>query len=340
MISDQVFAGLPVTVKEPRVQAVAPEPALLVGIPADSTDGVSRPVPHRGSLLLGVFWALLTVVIWGAWPAFTRLSVITALTPEDLVALRYAVGGVILLPVLIRLAPRMPAWGWREGVILAVCQGAPLALLVTLGTKYAPANHMAALSPGILPLFAAALAFIFLNERLARSRVAGLGLILAGAALMAGVSFASFSTGVWRGDAMFMCAGFLGSIYAIRMRRSGLSALQGAALMAVYSMLAYLPLYAFLWAGESRLAAAPLREVAFQAFYQGVLMGALTLFSLSRAVVILGATRAGAFLSLVPVIGTLLGAIVLHEIPSVPDLIAVAAISLGVFLAAGVWQRG
>jgi drug/metabolite transporter (DMT)-like permease len=331
-----MFADVPAESEPPGRSQVnsSPDSPLLLPVPAATERDAHAPFP------LGVFWALLTVVIWGAWPVYTRLSVITALTPHDLVALRYAIGGAILLPVLVRLAPRMPAFGWREGVILAFCQGAPLALLVTLGTQYAPASHMAALSPGILPLFAAALAFIFFNERLARSRVAGLGLILAGALVIAGVSLASFASGVWRGDAMFVCAGFLGSIYTIRMRRSGLTALQGAALMAVYSMLAYLPLYAWFWAGASRLAEAPLREVLFQGFYQGVLMGALTLFSLSRAVVILGATRAGTFLSLLPVIATVLGAVVLHEFPSPMEMAAVVAISAGVFLAAGAWQRG
>ncbi len=84
---------------------------------------------------------------------------------------------------------------------------------------------------------------------------------------------------------------------------------------------------------------APTHEVVFQALYQGVLMGAVTLFSLSRAIVILGAARAGAFLSLVPVLATVLGAIVLREWPSFSETIAVVVISLGVLLAAGASQQ-
>jgi drug/metabolite transporter (DMT)-like permease len=287
---------------------------------------------------LGVLWALLTVAIWGAWPAFTRLSVIDALTPHDLVALRYAIGGVILLPILIKHADRIPRRGWREGVVLAFCQGAPLALLVTIGVQYAPASHMGALSPGVLPLFAAMLGYLFFNERLSQPRIAGLALILIGALVMTGFSLSTFSSGVWRGDVMFVCAGFLGSIYAVRMRHSGLSAMQGAALIGVYSMIFYLPIYCLFWLGASRLSIASTQEVVFQALYQGVLMGAVALFSLSRAIVILGAPRAGAFLSLVPVVATLLGAIVLREWPSISETIAVGIISFGVLLAAGASQ--
>jgi drug/metabolite transporter (DMT)-like permease len=286
----------------------------------------------------GVFWALLTVLIWSGWPSFTRLSVTAALSPQDLVALRYAVGGILLLPALVRRRGHLPLKGWREGLILAFCQGAPLALLVTIGVRYAPAGHMAALSPGLLPLFAATFGAVFYREHLSAIRRLGLALIVAGAFAMAGLSLKTLSSGIWRGDLLFMCAGFMGSIYAVRMRRSGLSAMDGAALIGVYSMLFYLPLYAALWWPSSGLTAAPVDELLFQAAYQGVLMGFVSLFSLSRAIVILGATRAAAFISLVPVLGTLLGAVILGEMPSAIDGAAVISISLGVFFAAGGFQ--
>ena len=68
-------------------------------------------------------------------------------------------------------------------------------------------------------------------------------------------------------------------------------------------------------------------------------MGAVALFSLSRAIVILGAARAAAFISLVPVLGTLLGCAILGEIPSASEITAVIAISIGVLLATGTFQR-
>jgi drug/metabolite transporter (DMT)-like permease len=292
------------------------------------------------SIVVGVLWALLTVTIWGAWPSVTRLSVTETMTPYDLVALRYAIGGLILLPILIQQASRIPRRGWYEGVVLAVCQGAPLALLVTIGVQFAPASHMASLSPGPLALFAALLGFLFFHERFSVSRMLGLVLILGGSLLMAGVSLSIFADDTWKGDLLFISAGFMGSIYAVRMRYSGLSAMQGAAFISVYSMVFYLPFYAWFWLRSGQLAHAPIGELLFQAFYQGALMGAVALFSLSRAIVILGAARAAAFISLVPVLGTLLGYAILGEIPSASETFAVVAISLGVLLAAGTFQRG
>jgi drug/metabolite transporter (DMT)-like permease len=297
-----------------------------------------RPRPAR-SLLIGVGWALLTVLVWGAWPAFTRLAVSKALAPEDLVLLRYGLGGLILCPVLMHQTASMPSSAWREGIWLALFQGAPLALVATTGVRFAPASHLAALSPGLIPLFTALLGRVIFGERISVPRGCGLFLIIVGAFTLAGLSFSTLSSGVWRGDAMFICAGLMGSIYAIRMRRSGLPAMTGAALIGVYSMIFYVPLYCALWLSKTGLMKVPVQEVFFQAFYQGVLMGAVTLFSLSRAIVVLGAARAAAFLSLIPVLGTILGLVILDEIPSHTEVLAVMAITLGALLATGVSDR-
>jgi drug/metabolite transporter (DMT)-like permease len=290
---------------------------------------------ETASIALGAFWALLTVVIWSAWPSYTRLSVTTMLSAPDLVALRYAIGGLLFLPVLIRCARRISPQGWREGLVLAFLQGAPLAMLVTAGLRFAPAGHMAALSPGLLPLFAASISYIFFNERLSGTSIFGLALITFGALALLFVSIGVLAGEAWRGDILFLCAGLMGATYAVRMRRSGLSAMEGAALISVYSMLFYLPLYAWQWLPSSNLFTVGREELLFQGFYQGVLMGAVSLFSLSRAIVALGATRATAFISLVPVFGSLLGWIILDEVPTMFEVASVVSISIGVFLASG-----
>jgi drug/metabolite transporter (DMT)-like permease len=305
---------------------------MTISHPASRAIADETPV----STASGVMWALLTVVIWSAWPSYTRLSITTTLSAQDLVALRYAIGGLLFLPVLIHGARRISPRGWREGLTLAFLQGAPLAMLVTLGLRFAPAGHMAALSPGLLPLFAASVGYVFLNERLSSTRICGIALIGFGALALVLVSVGVLTGSAWKGDVLFVCAGFMGATYAVRMRRSGLSALEGAALISVYSMLLYLPLYATLWLPSSSLFAVSPAELLFQGFYQGFLMGAVSLFSLSRAIVALGATRATAFISLVPVLGSALGAAILGEVPSIIEDAAIVCISLGVFLATGI----
>ena len=291
------------------------------------------PPANRNAILHGTLWAALTVIVWSAWPAFTRLAVTESVTPADIVLLRYGIGGLILLPVLLRLAGSMPRHAWQEGLWFALLQGAPLAMLTAQGLALAPAGHLA-LSTGLMPLFTSLLCFYVLHEAISRRRKFGLALITLGALAIGGVSLTSIQPDYWKGDILFVCAGMLGSVYLLRMRRSGLSAMQGAALLSVYSMLIYFPFFIWLWWNSSKLLQIPASDLLFQGFYQGVLMGALTIFSLGRSTMLLGAPAAAMSLALLPVASFLLAFLILNEIPTVFEILGAIAISLGAFLAA------
>jgi drug/metabolite transporter (DMT)-like permease len=294
---------------------------------------ITAPKTEANIILVGSLWASLTVMVWSAWPAFTRLAVTESVTPPDIVLLRYGIGGLILLPVLLRLASTMPRHAWLEGLWFALLQGAPLAMLTAQGLALAPAGHLS-LSTGLMPLFTSLLCFYFLGEAISRLRKYGLALITLGALAIGGVSAASIHLDYWKGDILFVCAGILGSTYLLRMRRSGLSALQGAALLSVYSMLIYFPFFVLFFWESSKLTQIPTSDLLFQGFYQGVLMGALTIFSLGRSAMLLGAPAAAMSLALLPVASFLLAFFILGEVPSVFEMLGAAAISLGAFLTA------
>ena len=289
--------------------------------------------PMTNTKLHGTLWAALTVIVWSAWPAFTRLAVTESVTPADIVLLRYGIGGLILLPVLLRLAGSMPRHAWLEGLWFALLQGAPLAMLTAQGLALAPAGHLT-LSTGLMPLFTSLLCFYFLGEAISRLRKYGLALITLGALAIGGVSIASIHLDYWKGDILFVCAGMLGSVYLLRMRRSGLSALQGAALLSVYSLLIYLPFFVFFFWGSSKLTQILVSDLLFQGFYQGVLMGALTIFSLGRSTMLIGAPATAMSLALLPVASFLLAFFILDEVPTIFEILGAIAISLGAFLAA------
>ena len=285
------------------------------------------------TILHGTLWAALTVIVWSAWPAFTRLAVTESVTPADIVLLRYGIGGLILLPVLLRLAGSMPRHAWLEGLWFALLQGTPLALLTAKGLALAPAGHLT-LSTGLMPLFTSLLCFYFLGEAISRLRKCGLALITLGALAIGGVSVASIHLDYWKGDILFVGAGILGSVYLLRMRRSGLSAMQGAALLSVYSMLIYLPFFVWFFWESSKLTQIPVSDLLFQGFYQGILMGALTIFSLGRSTMLLGAPATAMSLALLPVASFLLAFFILGEVPNAFEMLGAVAISLGAFLAA------
>ncbi|MCA3275442.1 MAG: DMT family transporter [Roseomonas sp.] len=296
-------------------------------VQSDTAQGKTNTILH------GTLWASLTAIVWSAWPAFTRLAVTESVTPADIVLLRYGIGGLILLPVLLRLAGSMPRHAWLEGLWFALLQGAPLAMLTTKGLALAPAGHLT-LSTGLMPLFTSLLCFYFLGEAISNLRKLGLGFITLGALAIGGVSISSIHLDYWKGDILFVCAGMMGSVYLLRMRRSGLSALQGAALLSVYSMLIYLPFFIWFFWDSSKLAQIPTSDLLFQGFYQGVLMGALTIFSLGRSTMLIGAPATAMSLALLPVASFLLAFFILGEVPTIFEMLGAVAISLGAFLAA------
>jgi drug/metabolite transporter (DMT)-like permease len=99
-------------------------------------------------------------------------------------------------------------------------------------------------------------------------------------------------------------------------------------------MLLYFPVFVWFFWETSKLTQIPVSDLLFQGFYQGVLMGALTIFSLGRSTMLLGAPAAAMSLALLPVASFLLAFFILGEVPSVFEIMGAVAISLGAFLAA------
>lgn len=279
----------------------------------------------------GLLWAALAVVIWGGFFVVTRLGVTGRLAPVDVVALRFAVGALVLLPAFLPTARRLPARGWAEGAVLAICWGPPFVLLLAYGLRTAHAGFGAALTPGVMPVFAGLLGWWLLGARPGRRQWAGYAVILAALALLG--TGANGGAHPWESAALLLAASVLWALYTVRVRRSGLPALQAAALVCVISAAVTVP--ACLLSGASRLSEASWTEIGVQAFYQGVLVSGVSVVAFNRAVALLGPAPASAIASLVPVVATVLAVPVLGEIPGPREGLAVAGIAAGVFLAAG-----
>ncbi|KMO17850.1 DMT family transporter [Methylobacterium platani] len=288
--------------------------------------GPEAPTGRR--LAEGVAFALVAVGLWGGWFVITRRTVGAGgvLGPADLVALRFGIGGLLLLPVFLLRLRGLGRAALRDGAVLFVAQGAPFALLISVALRYAPAGHGAALTPGTMPLFAALLGALVLGDRPGRLALAGLGLIALGALTLAG-GFRDADE--LFGYALFLTAAFLWAAGTVRMRRSRLAALEATALICVASLVTYIPVY--LASGLSRILEAPPAEVAIQALYQGVLVSVVALVAFNRSLALIG-RRTPAFTALVPVIATLLAIPVLGEVPDPLHVGAILAIGAGVLL--------
>lgn len=285
----------------------------------------------------GYLAAAVAVLIWAAYPVATRAAVTGAFSPQELVALRFGVSALLFVPYLALHWRHISRAEWFRGVPLTLFHGAGMAGLAIAGMQLAPANHAAALGPGASPAWVALLGFVVFAHRPSRRAVAGAALCLAGVLLLTFWSAAERSLTVLAGDAMFLGASALAAMYVLQLRRWGIGAMQGAAMVSLYSALLVFPCYLCLPGTLARVTPA---ELLWQVLWQGVLIGCVAVIALNHAISNLGAGRSSALVAMVPVLTAGLGLIFLGEAPSAAEMSALVAISAGVSIGAASRREG
>lgn len=271
--------------------------------------------------------------IWASWILAVRLGIRTSLQPWDIVAIRFAVAGLILLPYLLKKGLALDRLGWEGLAAILLGGGAPMVLVSYGGLLFAPAAHAASLFTALIPLYVSIVAAVVLGEAFTVAKRIGLVLIVTG---VLGIVWGAGGTIGSRqniGHVLFIGAGLLWACYVVAMRKARLGGLHAAAIAAVGSLVAYVPAYAILFG--TRLFNAPWHDLALQAFVHGVLVAVISFLCIGRAVSILGASNGSAFAALAPAITAILAIPILGEWPATRDWIAMLLISGGVYIASG-----
>jgi drug/metabolite transporter (DMT)-like permease len=291
----------------------------------------------KKQLWLGIAWAVFTIFLWASWQIATRFGVTRSMSVFDLVAVRFAVAALVMLPIVLRQGLAVRRLGLGTVLVLAATAGAPYVLVAAGGLSLAPAGQGGALIAGVLPLWVTLLGAVFLGERPSRWHGVGLALIFLGAAAIVGVEGIGQSSSQLFGQILLLSASAMYAIYSLVNRRAGLSSLHATAIVSVLSAAFYLPVYVLFL--HPTLFEASLQSVLFQAVYQGAIVSLLALIGWNRALALLGPARLAPFASLVPVL-TLLAAIpILGEVPTPIEWAGTILISLGVPLASGALGR-
>ena len=280
----------------------------------------------------GYVAAAVAVLILASYPVATRAAVTSSFAPQDLILLRFGIGALLFLPYFVLRLPAIGQNVWLKGIPLTLFQGAGMAGLVICGLQFAPANHAAALGPGISPAWVAMLGFLVFSRRPSARTVVGAVSCAAGVLALAYWSASAPSALVLIGDAMFLAASALGALYVLQLRNWGIGPIQGAAIVTLYSALVVVPWY--LWTASDTLWQVALHELLWQVLWQGVLIGCVALIALNHAIAQLGAERSSTLVALVPVLSALLALLFLGEVPSTSEVAAILAISAGVSIGA------
>jgi len=284
---------------------------------------------------IGVIAAVVTVTIWTSFIVIARASADPArggvLNPFDIVYARLLGAGAILLPWgwwLVRRDRRTQAWAGsllglsplplRQTLITGLFGGLLYAMLAYSGFVFAPAAHASVLMPGSLPLWTALLAVLILGDRITPTRALGLALIVGGDLLVGGSSLlhALDGSGIWRGDVLFILASITWSTYSVLARRFLLDAVRATIAITALAFVIYVPVYTvLLWLHQvpGKALVAPLHDMAFQMFFQGVGSVVVSGIGFTKMIQHFGPVRSTMITALVPGLSAVSAAFFLGE---------------------------
>jgi drug/metabolite transporter (DMT)-like permease len=289
------------------------------------------------TLIIGALAGMGVAVLWASWIVSTRHGVQNTLTIYDIMALRFGIAGLVILPWAIRSKLWRGLTAFRIAVIVAVT-GPPYALLGYVSLIFAPAAHFGVFMNGLTPVFTLIVGWLWVRERIGLSRGSGVVLLLSGAGLIGFEALGGAGgSRVWVGDLLMLASALVFALHMMTVKVWSLTLGQVLFCVCTVSGVLYLPLW--LAVLPSNLGAAPWNEIWLQAGFQGLipnLMGTSLVYVAIRA---LGPIRTSVFISTVPVLAALIAIPILSEVPSVTAWIGIAVVTLGVLLAMGAVGR-
>jgi drug/metabolite transporter (DMT)-like permease len=292
-------------------------------------------VNKRNRDIVGICCGLGAALLWGLQPVVSRYGVLRSLNAYDLTAIRFFVSGMLLHPVLFR--SRLHGIGWGGAIMIAIGAGLPYVIIFNFGLTFSSASNGGVLAPGANIVASTAGLYLLAHVTPDRNRLLGIGLILLGLIVVGIDRIERLDARALTGDLLFVLAGGLYALFAIFSQRHKISALHAAAIVSVFSLIAYAPFY--LIHGAADIFRAPLREVLIQAIVQGVMVSFLATWLYASAINILGAGRAVVFVALMPVFSVAFAVPLLHEWPTRLEFVGLALVFVGMTTALKVVQN-
>jgi drug/metabolite transporter (DMT)-like permease len=279
-------------------------------------------------LVAGIACGAGAALMWAGGFVAAQHGIKIGLTPFDLMFHRYVWAGFAFLPSVVSHGLRdLDGVGWGRGTALAVLGGPGLAVVSASGFLLVPLGHAGVIQPSCAALAGMFLAASVLKEHLPRARVYGALIIVMGLAVIGGEALATIGTHGLLGDLAFATAGVMFAFFALLLRLWRIYPMRATAAVSVLT-LGYIPVHAVVF-GFGTMIKAGFAENALQAVMQGVFSGPTAIYLFARSVVLLGASRAAVFPSLVPGFTLLVGYLALGEIPTLAQIVGFAMVLVG-----------
>ncbi len=282
----------------------------------------------KQSTTIGILCGIGAAVFWAIGFTAARHGIDVGLSPADITFHRCVWGGIALLPLFLRNSVHdLNGIGWGRGIVLAVLSGPGISIISYSGFLLVPLAHAGVIQPSCAALFGILLATLILKEPLPAARLLGALTIVLGLVAIGGEAVATIGSHGVLGDLMFVVTGAFFATFGMLLRLWRIDAIRAAVVVGVLSLV-LIPIQ-FAFVGFERMIALGPWENLLQAMVQGILAGPGAIYLFTRAVVLLGASRAAVFPSLVPGFTLLAGYLALGIVPTIPQLIGFAIVLFG-----------
>lgn len=280
------------------------------------TSVTMRDMRHPpGSSRLAFALLTLTTLFW-AGNAIVGRALHTDVPPVTFAFWRWTLASMFLLPFTwrrVRADFTVMRGAWPIILLLAILGVSCFSTLLYTAAQTTTATNIALIQTA-MPAFIVLLGLALFGERISARGALGVALSMLGAVVIVlhGDPMRLTHRHVVPGDAWMMLAVFFYALYSVLLRkRPTVHPLSLLTAIFVLGALVLLPLYAWQTAAHNiprlslRLAAGTL--------YVAVFPSILSFLFWNRGVEIIGASRAGLFISLVPVFASALAIVFLHE---------------------------
>ena len=258
----------------------------------------------------GYLFVCITMCIWGGFTILSRLNLHWHVSAWDLVAMRFAIAFLILMPVLIYKKDLAFLWHPRP-VILALTGGLAYCLTVYTAFLHAPAAHAAIFLNGCIPLCTAVAAYLLFKQPFDKHTWLSLIIMLSALALMSYLMLHEQASAFGLGDILFFLSAVWWGIFTVLLKQWKLSAWHSMASVAIWSALIYLPIY-ILFIPKHFQEAEPV-HLLVQGVFHGVLVVIIATLTYVAAIERLGAFKTGSIVTLAPFIAAIIAVPLLNE---------------------------
>lgn len=286
--------------------------------------------------LLGPILGAITVLCWSSYNVAAKQGIDTGMPPAELALLRFAVPGVLALPILAvwvhrGQTPEMPPYR----LFVLVLLGGPLfGLAAVSGYVHAPLSHGLLFAPVAVFLSTGILGGILLHEHVRKQRLWAAAVMFGGLAILVGFDVSSLDSAWSQGAEFFMLAGCMWGGYTVLLRYWEIPTVYGAVCVAAGSALAALPI---LGPGATNgLQQASFVDLALQTVMQGIVGGVISVLAMIGAVRAFPIYASAALPVFTPVVALCLVLVFYGSVPSTAEVTGVAVVSAGFLMGLGI----